>query len=124
MNRYELVTIIDAQLGSTEIVKVSETIEALFAVDAVRTKDDIGILPVHQFLPAKAHHIAYFVSYDMMIDWSTIWAFKKSLKLVKWLQRFTIFSISEYQTFKEINEKYIEFVEKNKKSDKKVKTLI
>lgn len=128
MKKYELVVVVDAQLWSIEIGQVIETIEWYWSKESQNVKDDIGVQQVFHFLPAQKHHVAHFVSYELVLDPSSLDELKKKIKLTKWVQRFVFFSLSMSETvlnFKELNEKYSKVIDEKTWGDqKKLKVTI
>lgn len=128
MKKYELVVVVDAQLWSAEIAKVVETVEWYWTSDSQLVKDEIWVQQVYHFLPAQKHHVAYFVSYELVLDPASLDDLKRKIKLTKWVQRFVLFVMSMSEkvlNFKDINEKYSKIIDEKTWGDqKKLKVTI
>lgn len=80
MKKYELVTVIDANLSGADIKETNAVVEKLLGKGILDT-DDIGLMPTAY--PLLGQDQAYYVSYLVELDGDAIDELKSDLRLVK-----------------------------------------
>lgn len=107
MKKYELVTVVDANLSATEIKDVNTQVQKLLW-SAVLDTDDIGLMPTAY--PLLGQDQAYYVSYLVELDSTKLDELKSDLKLIKPVAKFTLFSMW-------VNEKFLKMADLTKRRE-------
>lgn len=118
MRRYEFVALLDSHLPSEEVENLKKELENTFG-DSIVEKDDIGLLSLAY--EVKWRDRAYFVSYYLDLDPSSITEMKKDISLKSGVLRFFFYKMNkneEFLKFHEVN-KQLEMTEEEKQQQEK-----
>ena len=101
MKKYELVTVIDANLSGKEIKEVSEKVVKMLGSDLLET-DEIGLLPTAY--PIQWQDQAYYVSYYVELNEEKMTQMKSEMSIMKWLAKYVVYWMKSHETFLKMSE--------------------